>query len=104
MFKKVFFFLLLVFSLSSFAHQWFYAPAFCDHNGAQGGCSVFNSNWYYSLYCQGTVGAVTFYGRTIGGGGMNLWIPPGRRGYSSPVYAPWGDPIVSVWHDLWCRY
>ena len=90
--------------LSVFSYHWFPSGAFCHTNGAAARCDVTNFN-HYPMYCEGTVTAVTAYGYYLYGG-MYSWIPPGGTGFSSVVRAPWPlrDPIVSVWHEIWCRF
>ena len=91
-------------SISVFAYNWFPSGAFCHTNGRAARCDVNNSS-YYAIYCTGSITAVTFHGYYLYGG-MNLWIPHGGTGFSPPLYTPYPfrDPIVSVWHDIWCQF
>jgi hypothetical protein len=89
-------------SSSAQAYPWFYAPAQVAVQPHQVVAIVWNTS-AYPVLCQGRV-----IGRTAWGGVIFNTLPPVvvpvALSATVGVAAPWNDPFVAGWAEMYCRY
>lgn len=81
--------------------QWFPANGYVTFNNVQAQVQVYN-NWGRTIYCQGSVTGVTYYGQWYSYP-MNTYIYPGNYGYAY-VNTTYANPFVNAWSNISCRY